>query len=93
MTFTQENRLAGGTSAILKLQLRLYGLKQASKPADLRTICSTLKRLAISYTRRKTDLCLYYKHQDNSLAIDGIYVDDLLTTAGSTHMVDEFSRA
>ena len=45
--------------------------------------------LAIGYTRCKTDLCLYYKHEDSNIAVVGIYVDDLLATATNSRMTDD----
>jgi hypothetical protein len=45
--------------------------------------------LAIGYARCKTDLCLYCKHEDTNIAVLGIYVDDLLTTATSSDMMDD----
>jgi hypothetical protein len=34
------------------------------------------------------DLSFYYKHEDSSIAIIGIYTDDLIAAATSTRMVD-----
>jgi hypothetical protein len=45
--------------------------------------------IVIGYVRCKTDICLSYKSEGESTAIMGIYVDDLLVTASSTHLVDK----
>ncbi len=39
----------------------------------------------IGYTRCKTDLFLYYKHE--AIAVVGVYVDDLLATGINSQMI------
>jgi hypothetical protein len=82
MTLTQDERAAGGPTAVLKLQRSLYRLKQASR---LRNNMLQALVIAIGNVCCKTDLCLYYKHKRKSIAIVGIYVDDRLAIATSNH--------
>ncbi len=90
MVLTEDQRIAGGPTPVLKLQRSLYGLKQAGR------LWNNLlhgQLLTIGYTRCMTDLCLYYKREANHIAVAGIYVDDLLATATSSHLVDDlFTR-
>jgi hypothetical protein len=71
---------------VLKLQRSLYGLKQAG---HLWNNMLHPQLIGIGYTRCKTDLCLYYKHEGSHIAIVSIYVDDLLATATSSAMVED----
>jgi hypothetical protein len=85
MTLTQDERIAGKASPVLKLQRSLYGLKQAGR------LWNNLLHAQLTgsgYTRCKTDLCLYCKHKGNDKAIVGIYVDGLLATATNPQMVE-----
>jgi hypothetical protein len=86
MTLTQDECIAGGASPVLKLQRRLYDLKQAG------CLWNNLLHAQLTgsgYTRCITDLCLYYKHKGNDIAIVGIYGDDLLATATNPQMVED----
>jgi hypothetical protein len=86
MTLTKEEQSAGGTFPVLKLQRSLVGLKQAGR---LWNNMLHAQLLAIGYARCKTDLCLYYKHEDANITVLGIYVDDLPATATISHIMDD----
>ncbi len=47
------------------------------------------QRIWIGCAHCKANLCLYYKDEDVNIAVLGIYVDDLLATASSSHMMDD----
>ena len=42
------------------------------------------------FTRCTTDMCLYFKRSGCDMTIVGVYFDDLLVTASSTALVQEF---
>ena len=86
MTLTKEEQLAGGAFPVLKQQRSLYGLKQTGR---LWNNMLHAQLLAIGYACCKTDLCLYYKHEDSNIAVVRIFVDDLLATATSSSMTDD----
>jgi hypothetical protein len=48
-----------------------------------------MQLIDIGYARCKTDLCLYYKRDHESIAIVGVYVDDLLAAATCARMADD----
>jgi hypothetical protein len=86
MVLTEDERIAGGPTPVLKLLRSLYGLKQAG------CLWNNLLRaqlIDIGYTRCKTDLCLYFRRKERDIAIVGVYVDDLLATATSPQLVKD----
>ena len=42
------------------------------------------------FTRCVTDMCLYYKRDDNDTTLVGVYVDDLLVIASIPRVVKDF---
>ena len=71
----------------LELQRSLYELKQAGR------LWSQLLHARLSeagLTRCVTDMCLYYKHDDDEMVVVSIYVDDLLATGKSVAAVESF---
>jgi hypothetical protein len=85
-TLTEDERIAGGNTPVLKMQRSFYGLKQAGR---LWNNLLHEELLNIGYIRCKTDLCLYYKRKERDIAIVGVYVDDLLATATSSKLVED----
>ncbi len=86
MVLTQDERIAGSYTPVLKLQRSLYGLNQAGR---LWNNLLHTQLIDIGYTRCKTDLCLYLRRKGRDIAIVDIYVDDLLATATSPQMVKD----
>ena len=87
MTLTKEEEAQAGHDAVLELLMSLYGLKQAGRLWN-----ELLHKHLVEhgYQQCKTDLCLYYKHENKDLIIIGVYVDDLLATATLPALVDNF---
>ena len=70
---------------VLELRKSLYGLKQAGR------LWSQLlhKRLVeAGFMRCDSDMCFYWKKEDEDLVVVGVYVDDLLTTGTSVEAVE-----
>ncbi|GMF48730.1 unnamed protein product [Phytophthora fragariaefolia] len=91
MIVPDEVLRACGVSSYKKLALRLekslYGLKQAGR---LWCQLRHAKLVELAFARCITDMCLYYKLDGNDMAIVGVYVDDLLVTASTPDLVEDF---
>ena len=78
-----------GNKKNLALQLlkSLYGLKQAGR------LWSQLlhnKFEEAEFSRCTTDMCIYYKSMGNDMIVVGVYVDDVLVTATTAALVQDF---
>ena len=67
--------------------MSLYGLKQAGR------LWSQLlhnKFEEAEFSRCTTDMCIYYKSMGNDMIVVGVYVDDVLVTATTAALVQDF---
>ncbi|GMF30943.1 unnamed protein product [Phytophthora lilii] len=91
MIVPEEVLRACGVSSYKKLALRLkkslYGLKQAGR---LWSQLLHTKLVELGFTRCITDMCLYYTRDGNDMTIVGVFVDDLLVTASTPGLVEDF---
>ena len=71
----------------LKLKQALYGLKQAGR---LWSELLHKQLVSLRFTQCLTDMCVYWKRDDQHITVVGVYVDDLLVTASDILKVDMF---
>jgi len=75
--------------SVCKLNKSLYGLKQS--PKEWNTAIDTWF-IGNNFTRLKSELCLYYKKDENGLLIIGLYVDDLVIAGSSLNIISKFKN-
>lgn len=71
----------------LRLKKGLYGLKQSGRLWNL-MLHDIL--MSLGFCQCYTDSCLYIKDESDGKTLVGIYVDDVLATATSSHEVEDF---
>lgn len=69
-----------------KLRKSLYGLKKASRQRNNKI---TEALLAAGYTQSACDHSLFIRKDGNDLSVILLYVDDLLNTGKSSHLIQE----
>ena len=74
----------------LRLIKSLYGLKQAGRLWN-QLLDQTLNDAGFSQSA--TDACVYVKTTAEGTTVVGVYVDDLLATATSDELLDDFGEA
>jgi hypothetical protein len=87
MKFTAEESASGGNKPVLKLMKNIYGLKQAGR---LWHPMLSAKLLELQYKQSSVDMCLYFKVNNTTNILVGVYVDDLLVTSNDAALIEEF---
>jgi hypothetical protein len=87
MKLTAEEKTSGGNKPVLKLMKNIYGLKQAGR---LWHHMLSAKLLELKYKQSSVDMCLYFKVNNATIILVGVYVDDLLVTSNDAALVEEF---
>ena len=82
----RELGAANSGEAFLELRKSLYSLKKAGR------IWSQLLHARLTdaeFVRCVTDMCLYFRRDDEELVVVGVYVDDLLAVGTSAAVVEK----
>ncbi|KAJ8463851.1 hypothetical protein ONZ45_g17438 [Pleurotus djamor] len=78
-----------GTGKVCKLNLSLYGLKQAGREWNIE-LDGTFAELG--YTRLFADQCVYYREKNEELGIVGVHVDDMGILASTDEAMKEIKE-
>src|SRR5271156_1226395 len=76
----------GNEHLVCKLKKTIYGLKQSPREWYSKINAFFLSQ---GFSRSKNDPNLYIKHSENDIIIIILYVDDLILTSSSNHLIDD----